>query len=246
MVSFCIIAFRSRIVELKQRDYFLLFALAVVAILNDLCYFYAFTLTSVANAAIAHQSVSLFLIVLAPFLLKEHTRKEEWVALIFSFAGIVILYSNQLGAAVNGRELIGITLGIASGGFYALLIVLYRILSNKERGISINVVNFWRYLMSTILLLPFIALIPNLMWETSDISTLVGFGLVFAVIASGIHTYGVSKTRSLHVSIIGKSEPVFAIIYAFLFLHESPTVEAIVGGSFIIGSSLWLTARKEK
>lgn len=246
MVSFFIIARLQGMPRLTKRDYLLLAALAVVATLNDLCYFFAFTTTSVANAAVAHQSVSIFLLILAPLLLRERTRKEEWVALLISLAGIAILYSNQLGVNGDRPHLTGITLGVISGLFYALLIVLYRTIPDANKGITISVVNFWRYAMSSVLLIPFLSLMKLGELRGLDAIPLIGFGLAFAVIASGIHNYGISKTRSLHVSILGKSEPIFAIVYALLILHELPTIQAVIGGTLIVGSSLWLTLKKEE
>lgn len=240
MVCFFVIAKYQGMPRLTRRDYLLLFALAVVAILNDLCHFFALTITSVANAAVAHQSVSLFLLVLAPIFLGEKTRKAEWIALGVSLTGIAVLYSNQIGASTSKVHLLGITLGVASGLFLAFLIVLYRMIPDTSRGITISVVNFWRYAMSSVLLLPIVPLMKLGELQSRDIIPLAVFGIVFAVIASGIHNYGISKTRSLHVSILGKSEPVFAVVYAALFLEEHPPMQAVVGGILITGSSLWL------
>ncbi len=243
MISFFIITRFQKKPSLTKHNYALLTALAITATLNDLCYFFAFTATSVANAAVAHQSVSIFLLVLAPFLLGERTHREEWIALVISLAGIAVLYSNQPGTD-SDLHLTGITLGAISGLFYAFLIVLYRTIPNPNRSITISVVNFWRYAMSNVLLIPFLSWMKLGKLQSSDIIPLIGFSLVFAVIASGIHNYGISKTRSLHVSILGKSEPVFAIMYAALILGELPTIQAVIGGTLIVGSSLWLTIKK--
>jgi len=146
----------------------------------------------------------------------------------------------------NRSSLIGISLAVISGLFYALIIVLYRIIPNPDRGITISVVNFWRHLISAVLLLPFLPLMNLGNLHVQDALPIVGFGLAFAFVASGIHNYGISKTRSLHVSILGKSEPVFAIAYAAMILHEMPTIRVLIGGALIVGSSLWLALKKEK
>lgn len=238
-LSFAIIAFRQGFPEMRGKGWFLL-ALAVVALANDLLYFSAFRATTVANAAVSHQMVSVFLLVLAPLLLGEKTRKNEWIAFVFSIIGIAVLYRN--GITVSGKDFWGITMGVGSGLFYALLVILYRYL--PQQGLSISVINFWRYLFSTVLLVPFAPMLKSYRFAPSDLIPLAGFGLLFAVIASGIHNTGISKTRSLHVSILGKSEPVFAVIYAYYILHETPATDAVIGGILIVGSSVWLTLRE--
>lgn len=244
MVCFFFMARRQGMPRLTKRDYVLLGLLALSATLNDLCYFFAFTTTTVANAAVAHQSVSIFLLIFAPLLLGERTRKEEWTALVISLVGIAVLYSDQIGTSGDKPHLLGITLGVVSGLYYALIIVLYRKIPDAKRGITISVVNFWRYTMSSVLLLPMLPWMGLGSLQSADIIPLAGFGLAFAVIASGIHNFGITKTRSLHVSILGKSEPVFAIAYAAVFLQELPTVSVFIGGVLIVGASLWLALKK--
>lgn len=244
MASFFIIARYQGRLRLSKRVYMLIAALAVADVLNDLSYFFAFSMTSIANVEVAHQSVSIFLLLLAPFLLGEHTRKQEWIMLAISLVGIVVLYSNQFEASSNSQHLVGITLATASGLCYALIIIFYRLIPDPNQGVTVSAVNFWRYAMSSVLLLPVLPLMKLQRLQGHDLIQLVGFGLIFAVIATGIHTYGINKTRSLRASIIGKSEPVFAIAYAALILHEPPTAQAIIGGILIVGSSLWFTLRK--
>lgn len=229
----------------SPRDWMLLLGLALVALANDVLYIASIRLTSIANAAVAHQSVSIFLLPLAPLILQERTRREEWIALIFSLLGISVLYWGGFRLS-TADDLIGITLGILSGLFLALLFILYRVVPDQDRGINTRMVNFWRYIISAILLLPFAPLMGITTVSQSDVIPIVMFGALFAVVASGIHTFALNQTRSLHASIIGKSEPVFAMIYAFFVLNEQPTVEVMVGGILIIGSSIWLALRKEK
>ena len=216
----------------------MLAGLALVALANDLLYFAAFRTTSVANAAIAHQSVSLFLLALAPLMLDERTRRSEWVALGISLLGFAVLYARGIGLS-DVDDLRGITFGVLSGLFYAFLIVLYRTI--PSRGLPIRSVNLWRYVISTAVLLPFLPFIGVGSVTTGDLLPLAAFALVFAVVATGVHGLGISRTRSLHASIVGKTEPVFATVYALLFLGEVPTVQTLAGGALILGSSLWLT-----
>ena len=239
-LCFFFIAKYQGIPTLSRYEYILLGTLALAAVLNDLCYFFALRLTSVANAAVGHQSVSLFLLVLSPIFLKEKTTRAEWLVLVVSIVGIVLLYSDGLEGATGDDHLLGITLAVISGFFYASIIILYRIIPAHNRTLTIPVINFWRYTISCILLLPFINVVTFHTVGSTDIVTLVLFGFIFAVIASGIHNHAISMTRSLHVSILGKSEPVFAVIYSMVFLHETPKVSAVVGGAFIIIPSLWL------
>lgn len=226
----------------RLQNYQFLIALAVLSLANNLSYFLAFRLTAVANAAIAHQMVSVFLLILAPWLIGEKTKKNEFVALVISLLGITILYGGGL-TFTRSMDFWGITLGLASAVFYALLIILYRHL--PQRGIPIETVNFWGYAIGAVILLPFMPIVGGFAITMKDILPLALFGFIFAVIAVWIHTSGISRTRPLHASIIGKSEPVIASFYALIFLGEIPSAYVLIGGAMIIGASLWLALDKK-
>lgn len=226
-----------------KRQVPLLFSLALVAMGSDLLLFLAVRMTSIANATVAHQSVSIFMLFLAPLFAKKKTRKQELVALSISMLGMSLLYYRGLQVG-TGKDIAGISLGVLSGLFYALIILLYGLI--HSRGVSLTMTSFVRYAISTLLLAPFIPLMGLNSVKPHDLFPLLVFGLTFAVIATAIHTAGITKTRPLHATILGKSEPVFAIVYAVFILGEAPTTEAVVGGVLIAGSSVWLAVRKEK
>ncbi len=241
MVAFFVIVVRQGFPKTTTVAKWLLLALAITTTANDLTYFYAFRLTSVANASVAHQLVSIFLLFLAPLFLNERTKKSEWISLAIALLGIIILFGP--GISVSKSDTLGIALGVLSALFYALFVLIYRYMPSQ--GYTVSFMNFWRYTLSTAMLLPLIPYFGGFGVIRENLWGLLAFGILFAVIASGIHNLGISRTRPLHVSIIGKSEPVIATIYAFFFLQQTPTLYALIGGTLIIGASVWLAFQKQ-
>ncbi|MEK9180431.1 MAG: DMT family transporter [Patescibacteria group bacterium] len=239
-IAFFVIAARQGFRKLSGGAWWLLIALALTTTANDLVYFWAFRLTSVANASVAHQLVSVFLLFLAPLLLREKTKKNEFIALAIALLGVFILFGP--GLSLSSQDTLGIALGLLSALFYALFILIYRYMPTQ--GYTVDFMNFWRYTIATAILLPVIPYAGGFRPLYDNFWSLIIFGAIFAVIASRIHNLGIAQTRPLHVSIIGKSEPVIATVYAFLFLSQTPTFTAIIGGALIIGSSLWLALRE--
>lgn len=233
----------QKLLAVFKNNAWLFLGFVAVALGNDLTYFMAFRMTSIANVAFSHQMVSVFLLFFAPLFLAERTTKKEWVALFVSLCGLLVLYFPGF-ALQSMRDIEGISFGLFSALCYALLIVCYRKLT--ERGLSIREINFWRFSLSTVAVLPFVFVFGGLRTSPENLLVLLVFGLLFAVIASGMHNYAIAHTRSLHVSIIGKSEPIIAALYAFLWLNETPTASILIGGALILGSSVWLAFQKEK
>lgn len=240
VILFFFLARRKGFPKTTTKAKWLLLALAITTTANDLVYFWAFRLTSVANASVAHQLVSVFLLFLAPLLLHERTKKNEWLSLAVALLGIIVLFGG--GISITSKDALGISLGIASALFYALFILIYRYMPTQ--GYTVDFMNFWRYALSTAMLLPVIPFFGGFGVIYQNFWSLAAFGLIFAVIASRIHHLGISQTRPLHVSIIGKSEPVIATAYAFFFLRQTPTLSALIGGTLIVGASLWLAFDK--
>ena len=225
---------------LSRQTIVLLVLLAFVAVAHDFVYFFSFRLTSVANAAVGHQTVSIFLLFFAPYFLKEKTTRSEWIAVGLGIVGTVVLfYDAHPHQKIDWRHFEGIALAVLSGMLYALLIILYRHLQNGAL-LTLRTINFFRYVLSVLMLLPFLSLFRDFHWTPHATMVLLSFGLLYAVIASCMLQLAMKWSRALHISVIGKSEPVFATLYAFLFLHEVPTWNAILGGAMIIGTSLWL------
>lgn len=239
-IGFFLLFLRQRNKGIPKKELTFLLTLAVVALGNDLAYFSAFRLTTIANAALAHQMVSLFILFLAPLLLKEKTKKYELAPVFISLAGLVLLYGRNL-TFYNISHLIGLSFGLLSALLYALLIIHYRYLTGRK--LTVTTINLWRYGFSSLILLPFILNPQNFQVATSNMYSLVAFGLIFAVIASGLHNYGIGLSKSIRAAVIGQIEPVVATFYAFLFLKEIPTIETLLGGAMILGASFWLTLK---
>jgi drug/metabolite transporter (DMT)-like permease len=163
--------------------------------------------------------------------------------MVLALTGIVLLFSDK-NTGSSSSDLLGIGLGLTSALFYACIIILYRRLQN-EFQLSLTTINTWRYCLSALFLLPFFPVMLSHSYTSDDFIALAFFGVLFAVIASGLHCIGMGLTKALHSSIIGKGEPVFAVLYAYLFLHETPAPPVIFGGCIVMAASLWLAVQKE-
>lgn len=230
--------------KISRRAWILLGALVVSALGNDLGYFFALRLTTVANAAVAHHMESIFILFLAPFFIGEKTKGNEYISLAVTLIGIGLLYYDNVGAGGVNNSL-GVTLALMSAFFLGLLIVLYRML--QKENLLVVTINFWRHFLSTLVMLPaifFVDLAPYASYK--NLAVLAVFGILFAVIASGLHNFSIGRTRAVRVGLIGKTEPIIAVILAFFFLSETPGLNSIIGGTLIISATTWLILTREQ
>lgn len=207
---------------------FPLFGFTLIAILNDFAYFHAFRLTTIANAVLTHYTAPIFVALLAPMMLKEKLGKHTIIALLLSFLGLIILLSPS--HLTLNTNFMGISAGLFSGLMYALFIIKFKDLS---KSFSVSTINFYRYLITCILLFP-VLFIEKPLITFNLIGQLAIFSLIFTVLAVWLHTEGIKRVKAQDVGIIGYIEPLAAAIYGVIFFSEIPNMVTLIGGSLIL------------
>lgn len=212
--------------------------LTIAAVLNDFMYFNALKLTTIANAVLTHYTAPIFVAILAPFFLSEKLTRKTLLALGCSFLGLVLILSTS--SLTWNTNLAGILAGLASGFFYAVIIIAYK---KATVNLSVYTINFYRYLLSTFLLLPFVfATGPTL--SLGLLGKLALFALSFAVVAATLHIEGIKRVKAQHAGIFGYVEPLSAVLYGIFLLSELPSLLTVVGGLLILGSTYIVLSEK--
>src|SRR3989344_7421760 len=189
-LGFFLLLLRNGSQRVSKRAWVLIGLLVLAATGNDLGYFFALRFTTVTNAAVAHHLESIFMLFLAPLFVGEKTKKNEWTSLFLTLLGIGLLYYDSL--HLGQKDIVGVTLALVSALFLAGLIVLYRLL--QKEGLGVVTINFWRHSLNTLVLLPvlfFMDLTPYA--SPKNLLVLFIFGIIFAVIASGIHNFAIGR-----------------------------------------------------
>jgi drug/metabolite transporter (DMT)-like permease len=172
------------VLNAKDLGYFILFA--IVCVLNDLCLFWGYRVVSpdgIAGVAFTHQLVSVFLLVLVPFVLGERIRRTEWLALPVAIFGTALLFVEQYTFA--SQDLLGIVLGTLSAVFYAWIIIGYRYLPTK--GFTNAQINALRYALSIVLIAPFINVFGAKALTAVDFGALAAFGIYRSAFAHTVY-----------------------------------------------------------
>lgn len=200
------------------------------------CFVYANKQTTAANAIFLQYTAPIYILILAPFVLKEKFRATDLITVVVCLAGMSLFFlepqndANKLAANV----FVGNIAALASGVFFGLYFVLLRhprSLANKNPALSV----FYGNLMIVVLMLPLLFQhLPNSV-SSNDVSAILFLGVFQIGIAYLLFTRGIAGgVRSLDASIIGFVEPLLNPIWVFLILAEKPSAWAIVGGLIIV------------
>ena len=138
----------------------------------------------------------------------------------------------------GGSEYLGIIAGAMSGLAYAFLIITIRSIASKFPSLFIICV---QNLVVALIMLPFILKTPVSLQHVPYLLTL---GIVHSTIAPLLYVQGFHTVKANEAAILGYSEPVGAIIMAFIFLHEIPGKTALLGGLLILFSGYLILRAK--
>jgi len=200
--------------------------------LNNGFFYAAIILTTVANAILTHYLEPILLVLIfAPIVLKQKTKRKHIVASVFGFAGLLIILWPQINSAgIN----IGILLGLASAVFFAWYTAIESKLATTTKINSLVQV-LYKNGVPALLFLPFVVnrfITVGIDWE--DFVKLAFFGVLVLGVSFVFLYRGLAKVSSQNASVIFYGEPVGAIILASIVWNESLSATIVIGGILIL------------
>ena len=206
--------------------------LGIIIFINTFSFFYAFRHTTIANSVLTHYTAPIIVACLAPYFLREKISRRIIFVIVLASAGLWIMLD---GFSLQGNHTAGIVAGILSGFAYAMLVLFAR---KYARDFNPLVLSFFSNIFIALMLLPFIREIP-----LKAIWICLFMGIVHNTIAPVLYYKGLQTVTANRAAVLGYLEPVCAIIFSMIFLHEVPGIHSLIGGVLIIYSG-YLTLRE--
>ena len=204
--------------------------------LNWIFLFKAYKYTSLTNATVSYYMAPVFAVILARFILKETLSWRKISALLISVLGIVLILSQgQEKTLVNGNLTLGISSGLLAAIFYALVILVNRVIKDVS-GLDKTLIQI---LSATLMLLPFAFMRGQL--EIKDLNTwmfLVLIATVHTAIPYLVYFENLKKISVLKSGILSYIDPFSAILYGYFIFGESLNFFHLLGGTMVLGSVL--------
>jgi drug/metabolite transporter, DME family len=193
-------------------------------------------LTTAANTIFLQSTAPLYLLVLAPWLLKEPVRRQDIGFMLAIGLGLMLFFVGvEQPAATAPDPVTGNLLALASGFCWALAVCGLRWLTAREgRGsplaavVSGNVTAF-------LICLPFA--LPIGSHSATDWALIVYLGVFQIALAYVLVTRAINHIPALEASLLLLIEPVLNPIWAWLIQGEVPGAWALLGGAIILGAT---------
>ncbi|MGB9835891.1 MAG: DMT family transporter [Candidatus Saccharicenans sp.] len=226
----------------RSADLWLLFSAGFLLAFHWTAFFLAVKKAGVAVGLFSYSTFPVFTAFLEPLLLKTRFRASYvWLALM-TVAGIFLMVPEF---RLTNRIFLGLLWGIFSGLSFSLLSVLNKKLSLNYQSVFLALV---QDALAALLLLPFLFSQPaaGLRLSLKNLALLFILGVVCTAGAHTLFIKAISLTEARISSLISALEPVYGILFGYLFLREKPDLKTLAGGSLILLAVVMVSLAKNQ
>lgn len=249
-IVFCPIAFSRTKKEWpmlkKHFGAVLVLSLTGVAAFNTLVYIGLHYTTSI-NASLMNSTTPIMIYILSFILLKERLTKFQIIGTLLSLIGVLFIISggslnSLLDFSFNKGDLI-VIIAVFCWSIYSLLIKKY---AGRLPGYSTFLVTI---AIGAIMLMPFtiyesVTSEQAILWNVSTIGAILYVGIIASIVAFLSWNTGVVALGANRASIYLNFIPVFATLFAVVFLDEQLLVAQVLGGITVIAGVIISTIKK--
>ena len=209
---------------------------ATLELMGMLCFFYALSVTPLAQIAALGFATPIFTTILAMCFLKERVGIRRWAAILFGFSGTLVTL--QLGTSALST---GALVMLLSTVFLAFVLLLVKVLSRTDS--SITIISY-----SNILMLPMSFVAALFFWQWPDwpqLMWLIILGIVSSA-AGFMDTQGLRLAETHVVMPLEFLKLIWAALLGYVLFSEIPDIYTWVGGSMIFVSAVYIAIRAAK
>lgn len=222
----------------------LVISLTGVATFNTLVYI-ALHYTSAINASLMNSTTPIVIFLLSFLFIREKLSIKQWLGALISFTGVVFIISQGSLELIttfsfNRGDLIMIV-AVLSWGSYSLLVKQY---SDRLPGDSTFLISI---MLGIIMLSPFfiyesMTTAVAVTWSFKTIGAIFYIGIFASIVAFLSWNNGVVRLGASRAGIFLNFIPLFATIFAIIFIGESIQISQIFGAIFVI-SGVYLASK---
>jgi len=205
-----------------------LVVLGMLLALHWLTFFLAIQFTTVAVAlAVVYVGPILAALAAVP-VLGEENRPSAWIGLALAAGGMLLVVRPGAGATLEG-----VAVGLVSAVLLAALFVIGKPIAASLGGLSVAM---WEGLAAAAVLFPFTV---QAVRESSEFwGEFLILGVIFTGLSGVIWWSSMAKLPVAVVSVIMYLEPASAVVWAALFLDETPEPLTWLGVALVIGGGV--------
>ncbi|MCD6289265.1 MAG: EamA family transporter, partial [Anaerolineae bacterium] len=197
----------------------------LVAALHFLCYIASLSLTTIAHSLSLVYTSPIFVTIASAWLLHEPIPRRKWAGTLIAVIGVAVL--TGLEPYLSRHMILGDLLAVGSAIMYGLYSVAGR--SQRARYPLFTYAGTV-YGLAALWTLPaaMVAFTPN-GYGWRQIGALLSLGVLPSALGHTLYNAALRRTHATYVNLIATQEVTGGVILGMLLLHETPSLNAIVG-----------------
>ena len=200
--------------------------------LNWVALFGAYRLLNVSLATLIYYAGPMLVMLFSPILFGEKLTGMKIAAIVTVAFGLMLISGS---IAAGGLSMTGLLTAAGSALFYAALIVFNKRIT-KTNGMQTAAIELDIAFVVVLIYVLLTAGVPHPM--RADIPYLLLIGLLNTGLAYYLYFSGLQGLPAQSVALISYVDPVSALFFSSIFLHESMTALQILGAVLIIGGAI--------
>lgn len=239
LAPFAVVRHRADLSALPLRERWLAAASGVCLALHFVTWFTSLNYTSVASSVVLVTTQPVFVVLGSWLLFREKISRMALFGMILALTGSFIIGASDF--QLDMRAFWGDLLALAA----AIMVSGYLLIGRRLRSsVSLPAYTFYTYGSSALLLVvaSLISRTPFYPYPPRDWLLFLGLALVCTILGHTVFNWVLRYVQASVVSVSVLGEPLGAIVWAAVFLHEYPTRRQMMGAA-VIFAGLYLFTR---
>ena len=208
--------------------------------LNWVTLFEAYRTLNVSLATLIYYVGPILVLLFSPILFREKLTGRKTVSIVIVAVGLVCISGSIV---LTGMNSFGLLIAIVSALLYSAVIIFNKqiVLTSGMQTAAIELD------VAFVVVLAYTGLtsgLPHIVG--SDLPYIIVIGFINTGLAYFLYFSGMQKLSGQSVALISYLDPVSALLFSALLLHESLTMVQLVGAVFIIGGAMFGEIKKQR
>ena len=206
---------------------------------NWIFLFEAYNYTTVATATLCYYMAPVFVILMAPIVLKEKLTGKKLICAMVALAGMVLV-SGVLEVGISSlAEIKGILFGLAASLLYGTIMLL----NKKLHGIEGYDKTLIQLIVAAVVLVPYVLMVEwdavaAVTWTPLIIIMTLVVGIVHTGFAYTIYFGAMGGMKAQTIALYSYLDPIIAVILSAVLLSENLSIAGWIGAVMIIGATM--------
>lgn len=218
----------------NKKSIFILIILGLLLGLNWVFLFQSYKYTTVGNGTLIYYLAPAFTILLSPIVTKEKIKLKSLISVFVAISGLALILISNGGTSGQYNHMKGMFFALAAAVVYALIVLMNKKLNNIDDIIRTLI----QMVLSIVILLPLVVTRGNFRVENEFTLVMLLFvGVVHTGFAYMLYFSSFKDVATDKIAVLSYIDPVSSVIFGAVFLSESISINTVIGGILILGSS---------